>query len=98
MTITIIQTPQSRHVENVIFGGYHAGDLQTLCGKTYGGAFTKLTEAKRVQLPRIPAAAVCGECVAIARRWYADFWFEPFDCVQRQRLLANLDRDLATVA
>lgn len=97
--ITILQTPRSRHVENTLFGGYAAGDGMSLCGKNYGGVAGKLSGGvKRVFLEQIPAAAVCGECVTVARFWYAPDWFVTFDAVQRRRLLANLDRDLAAVA
>lgn len=52
---------------------------------------------RRVARARIPVAAVCPECVAVARRWYADFHFEPWDATARRRLLANLERDMVAV-
>lgn len=63
----------------------------SLCGLFLSGQ-------KGVYLDRIPTAAVCPDCVAIARRWYPAWAFEPFDTVQRLRLLSNLTRDLAAAA
>lgn len=91
MRVTIIQTEHDRHVENVLFGGAEPGDRMALCGVYLPGQ-------KGVYLEQIPPAAVCAECVAVAREWLPASWFVPFDTVQRRRLLDNLDRDLAAVA
>lgn len=94
----ILQTELERHVENRLYPVGVAEDgarglRRSLCSQT----FTART-AKLVRVPRIPPAAVCPACVATARRWYAASYFEPFDVVQRWRLLTALGRDLAGVA
>lgn len=92
--ITIIQTPTERHIENRIYGRYRRSEGGTLCARFFGLA----KDVKRIDLDRIPTAAVCPRCVETARRWYSPDYFEPFDTTQRWRLLSNLDRDLAAVA
>lgn len=96
--VTIIQAQAERHVQNALYGGFTEAELMALCGRWFGGNLKPTTPVKTVRVARIPTAAVCADCVAIARRWYAASYFEPFDCIQRRRLLDNLDRDLAAVA
>jgi hypothetical protein len=91
--IVILQTPVERHVENHLYGGARPGERKALCPRYFGAD----PECKRVAVLRIPTTAVCPECVARARHWYAPSYFEPFDRVQRRRLLANLARDLGEV-
>lgn len=94
----ILQTELERHIDNQLYPATVAQDVaagfrRSFCNLTFIGAAAKL-----VRVPRIPPAAVCPDCVAVARRWYAPVYFEPFDTVQRWRLLAALDRDLMAVA
>lgn len=72
--------------------GVSAHSPMPLCGDPLDGP------PKRVQLLRVPPAGVCGECVRIARRWCGWWYFEPWDRVQRQRLLGNLGKDLDAAA
>ena len=88
--LTILQTPLARHLANDLYPrGVSAEEPAPLCGDALDAP------AKRLQLPRVPPAGVCGECVRIARRWCGWWYFEPWDRVQRQRLLANLEKDLS---
>jgi len=93
----VLQTELERHIENRLYPAGVAEDAsrgfrRSLCGLSFTGAAAKL-----VRVPLIPSAAVCPACVAVARRWYARAYFEPFDVVQRWRLLAVLGKDLAGV-
>lgn len=99
MTVPLIlQTEMERHIDNRL---YPAGiEWEVNHGRRRSFCCLSLAPAdfKFVRVPRIPPAAVCPECVSIARRWYSSDYFEPFDVVQRRRLLAALDRDLMAVA
>lgn len=93
--LVILQTRVARHLEDRVHGEaarlrVRWGEITPLCG-TYVG------DAKRIRVRRIPTAAVCPRCVEVARGWYGPYAFEPFDCVQRLRLLKNIDRDLEMV-
>lgn len=93
----ILQTEQERHVDNRLYPAgitweANQGRRHSFCGVTLAPADFKL-----VRVPLIPPAAICPACVAIARRWYASYYFEPFTAAQRWRLLAALGKDLATV-
>lgn len=95
--VVILQTRVSRHLEDRVTKAAAAvrgrwGDTPALC-QTH----VERDQVKRIRLDRIPTAAICPDCVAAARLWYAPYRFEPFDCVQRQRLLHNLTRDLDAV-
>lgn len=95
--VIVLQTRLYRHLEDRVTKAAAAvrgrwGDTPALC-QTH----VESRQVKRVLLDRIPTAAICPDCVKAARLWYAPYRFEPFDCVQRQRLLVNLDRDLAAV-
>lgn len=88
--LTILHTPLDRHIENDLYPrGVEPG--AALCGDPIDGV-----TVKRVRLLRVPTAAVCARCIRIARQWCGWWYFEPWDCIQRRRLLDNLTKDLAT--
>jgi hypothetical protein len=92
----ILQTELERHVDNRLYPAgitweADGGRRRSFCGLTLTPG-----DFKFVRVPLIPPAAVCPDCVSIARRWYASGYFEPFTTVQRRRLLDALTRDLAT--
>jgi hypothetical protein len=93
----VIQTEQERHLENRLYPRGVIDDLRAGLHRTFCAQLHRRGDFKLVRIPLIPAAAICPSCTAIARRWFADYYFEPFDCVQRRRLLAVLTVDLATV-
>jgi len=97
--IIILQTPLDRHLEDRVHA--HAVTARTRFGESVPLCGIHIPRgadnAKRIKRPRIPTAAICPRCIATARRWYGDWAFEPFDCVQRQRLLTNLERDLMVI-
>lgn len=94
----ILQTDTARHVENLLYPAGVEYDRKQGFHRSLCGLMFTLVGCKIVKVPLIPSAAICPDCVAIARRWYAPDYFEPFDAVQRRRLLAVLERDLAAVA
>lgn len=93
----IIQTEQARHVLNTLYPAGAAGDAARGFWRSLCRLGFDREDGKLVRVPLIPAAAICPACVAVARRWYAGYYFEPFTTVQRWRLLAALTKDLATV-
>jgi hypothetical protein len=95
----VLQTEQERHLENRLYPRGVREEAATGLRHSFCGQSYRLAEkvAKLVRVPLIPAAAICPSCTAVARQWYADYYFEPFDCVQRRRLLAVLTVDLSTV-
>lgn len=94
----VLQTELERHVDNRLYPAGIAWEVNHGRRRTFCGITIAPADFKFVRVPLIPAAAVCPACVAVARRWYASYYFEPFDAVQRRRLLTVLGRDLMAVA
>ena len=93
LPLIVLQTPAARHLENDLYpAGAGSGHNTPLCTEQLDPS-----QVKRRRLRRVPTAAVCAECIRIARQWCGWWYFEPWDCTQRLRLLSNLTKDLAAV-
>jgi len=88
-----LRTPYARHIENRV---HRLAAEFNRNGATipFCNTFLDPMTTRRQIIDAIAPAVVCARCVATARRWYAADLFITFDCVQRWRLLAALDRDL----
>ncbi|MGH2936918.1 MAG: hypothetical protein ACRDPE_02225, partial [Solirubrobacterales bacterium] len=90
-----LRTPHARHIEDRVTKTAERerahGEKIPLCGVYLPAGTT------RSPIEQIAPAVVCPYCVARARVWYADFYFVPFDSVQRRRLLDALSWDLEHV-
>jgi hypothetical protein len=92
-----LRTPNARHIENWVYRtaaeDNRRGAMIPLCGERLDPATTG-----RKKIDQFSPAVICGRCIEIARRWYADCYFVPWTSFERRRLLEALEWDLNAVA